>query len=93
MIVKTMGMAMKCYVYVFASTHDALVAERCWKKLDYRGKLRPVPRVLSPGCGLCLEVHLPPDADPGELARQQGFSWQDIFLFSDKEYISYKNPG
>ncbi len=84
---------MNCYVYVFASTHDALVAERCWKKLDYRGKLRPVPRVLSPGCGLCLEVHLPLDVNPVTVAKQQGFPWQEIYRFKDKNYAPYKNPG
>ena len=75
------------WLYLFPSTHDALVAEKRWEKANYPGKLRPIPRVLSSSCGLCLEAELPLGADPIQIATELGFEWELIVQVQGKEYI------
>ena len=43
-------------VFTFNSTTDAIAFERACKKDDIPGRLIPVPRVISAGCGICWSV-------------------------------------
>lgn len=81
------------YLYLFASTHDALVAEKKWPQAGHKGRLRPVPRVLSAGCGLSLEADLPEDVDPAATANRCGFSWEGIYVVDGGTYTLWQNPG
>ncbi len=41
-----------CVVVVFGTTTDAMAMERAGRRCGLRGRLVPVPRQLSAGCGL-----------------------------------------
>ncbi|MTI96619.1 MAG: DUF3343 domain-containing protein [Firmicutes bacterium] len=78
---------MKKYLYLFPTTHDALVAEKNWPQTGLPGKLRPIPRVLSSSCGLCLEVELPESSDPIDMAKQCKLTWEKVVAAKDGNYI------
>jgi len=78
---------MKRFLFLFASTHDALVAEKNWPQSGYKGKLRPIPRVLSSSCGLCLETELPAEKEPRPLLKEHGVRWEQIVEVVGKDYI------
>lgn len=43
-------------VFTFNSTTDAIAFERACKASDIPGRLIPVPRAISAGCGICWSV-------------------------------------
>lgn len=43
---------MKCFVLSFYTTSDAIYAEKVFLSNDIAGRLIPVPRELSAGCGM-----------------------------------------
>jgi len=73
---------------LFPSTHDALRAEKYWPRTGFPGKLRPIPRVLSSSCGLCLATELPLDKDPLQLLAECGLEWEQIVEVQGREYKS-----
>lgn len=72
---------------LFPSTYDALVAEKTWPRSGYSGKLRPIPRVLSSSCGLCLETDLPEEVSPLEILGQLGLEWEQVVKACEKKYV------
>ncbi|MGI6363284.1 MAG: DUF3343 domain-containing protein [Bacillota bacterium] len=77
---------MRKILVLFPSTHDALRAEKYWPQSGFTGKLRPIPRVLSSSCGLCLVTELPPDSDPIQLLEGYHLEWEQIVEVQGKEY-------
>lgn len=75
------------FLILFPSTYDALVAEKTWPQSGYSGKLRPIPRVLSSSCGLCLETELPDEVSPLEILGQLGLEWEQVVEACGKKYI------
>ena len=47
-----MGKRTPCIVVAFGTTTDAMAMERAGKRRGLRGRLIPIPRQLSAGCGL-----------------------------------------
>ena len=47
-------------IVTFHTTADAMAMEKCCKQLQAPGRLIPVPRAISAGCGLCWCA--PPDS-------------------------------
>jgi hypothetical protein len=76
----------KRFLILFATTHDALRAEQHWPQTGYPGKLRPIPRVLSASCGLCLQTDLPEHCQPQTLLEQANLEWEQIVEVLGKEY-------
>jgi len=74
----------RCF-FLFPTTFDALRAEKTWPQTGYTGKLRPIPRVLSASCGLCLETEIPRDQDPLSLLQAHDLEWEQIVEIKDKD--------
>ncbi len=55
---------MKTYLVTFFTVSDALLAERTAKEKGLEGRLIPVPREISTGCGICMKIET---EDPQEL--------------------------
>ena len=53
-------------VFTFNSTTDAFAFERACKNNDIPGRLIPVPRAISAGCGICWSV----PAEDGEKVEE-----------------------
>jgi hypothetical protein len=69
------------------------VAERNWLKSGISGKLRPIPRVLSSSCGLCLETELPDGTDPLLTLAEWKIEWEQVVEVQGKglKAIARKN--
>ena len=67
-------------VITFAETTDAMAAEKLFRKLEFPGRIIPIPRQLSAGCGLSFRT----EADCKEQAKQilesAGIRWQEMEL-------------
>lgn len=47
-----LGKKKRCFIAAFSTTSDAMAAEKALHKAGVRGRLVPVPRELSSGCGM-----------------------------------------
>lgn len=76
---------MKRILILFSSTYDALAGEDRWPQSGYSGKLRPIPRVLSSSCGLCLETDIPDDVNPLPILSECRLEWEQVVEVIDKD--------
>ena len=56
----TMREKQERFVVTFATTTGAMAMERACRAADLPGRLIPVPRSITAGCGMCWSA--PPDA-------------------------------
>ena len=60
------------FVVTFATTTGAMAMERACRDAGLPGRLIPVPRSITAGCGMCWSA--PPDARQGGLPDPEMFS-------------------
>ena len=65
-------------VVTFAATTDAMAMERICKETGAGGRLIPVPRVISAGCGLAWCADLSCEDALTTLMLKKGITCQDI---------------
>lgn len=66
-------------VVTFSTTTGAMAMERCCKAAGVPGRLIPVPRAVSAGCGLCWAA--PPEARAAveEIALQERLDVDGVY--------------
>jgi hypothetical protein len=67
-------------VVTFHTTADAMAMEKACKELGAPGRLIPVPRLISAGCGLAWCARPESEADIRTLMDSQQIRFQDIHL-------------
>lgn len=65
-------------VITFHTTADAIAMERACKAARLSGRMIPVPRELSAGCGLALCAPVEEKALLAEILRQQNLEWEHM---------------
>lgn len=65
-------------VITFHTTADAMAMEKVCKQVSVAGRLIPVPREISAGCGLAWCSRLEQRQELLELMKQQGICQEDI---------------
>ncbi len=65
-------------VITFSETSDAMAAEKLFREMSFPGRIIPVPRQLSAGCGLSWRT----ETDRGEQAKEvleaAGIHWHEM---------------
>lgn len=66
-------------IITFASTTQAIFMEQCCKKADQPGRLIPVPREISAGCGMawCAAAENKPQLL--ELVKNNSIGMEDVY--------------
>ena len=67
-------------IITFHTTTDAMAMEAACKACGAEGRLIPVPRVISAGCGLAWCARPESEADIRALMDRQQIRFQDIHL-------------
>ena len=67
-------------IITFHTTTDAMAMEAACKARGTEGRLIPVPRVISAGCGLAWCARPESEADIRALMDRQQIRFQDIHL-------------
>ena len=67
-------------IITFHTTTDAMAMEAACKVTGAEGRLIPVPRVISAGCGLAWCARPESEADIRALMDRQQIRFQDIHL-------------
>ena len=65
-------------VITFYTTTDAMAMERICKETGADGRLIPVPRVISAGCGLAWCANLSSEEMLAALMREKGITHQGV---------------
>ena len=65
-------------VITFHTTTDAMAMEQMCKKEQADGRIKPVPRVISAGCGLAWCANLESRETLEELMKIKGITYQEI---------------
>ena len=65
-------------VITFHTTTDAMAMEQMCKKEQADGRIIPVPRVISAGCGLAWCANLEGREELEELMKRKGITYQEI---------------
>lgn len=65
-------------VITFHTTTDAMAMEQLCRKHGAEGRLIPVPRTISAGCGLAWCVRPQQEAALLALLDQSGIAWQGV---------------
>lgn len=65
-------------VITFHTTTEAMVMEKACKEVGAEGRLIPVPRSISAGCGLAWCAKLEIEQDLRNLMEKQGIHPQEI---------------
>ena len=69
-------------VITFHSTTEAMEAEKRLKELGVPGRLIPIPRQLSAGCGLAWRIGVPEYGEHQTAIAGLGISFQQIVRLS-----------
>lgn len=72
----------KKLIITFNTTTEALAFEAASQKSKISGKLIPVPRVFSAGCGLAWLGEIPERRLIADLVKQQKLSFEDVHEFN-----------
>ncbi len=66
-------------IVTFRTTTDAMATERIFKDIDFPGRLIPVPREISAGCGLswCTDEALEEKAV--SVLKENGIAHEGVF--------------
>ncbi len=65
-------------VITFSETADAMAAEKLFLKEQIPGRIIPIPRQLSAGCGLSWKTELSCRQQAKETLETAGIHWQDM---------------
>ena len=65
-------------VITFSETADAIAAEKILKEKKVSGRMIPVPRSLSAGCGLSWRTEPEEKETAGRVLEEAGIQWQDM---------------
>lgn len=65
-------------IVTFHTTADAMAMEKCCKEHQVPGRLIPVPREISAGCGLAWCVELGARATVVEVMKKVGIEEEEI---------------
>lgn len=65
-------------VITFHTTTEAMAMEQACKEAEADGRLIPVPRSISAGCGLAWCANLESDADLRNLMEVKGITPQEV---------------
>lgn len=64
------------FVVAFSTTTDAMAAEKACREAGLSGRLIPLPRVISAGCGLAWSAPEECRAEILELLAKKGIVWE-----------------
>jgi len=62
----------------FHTTAEAIAMENACRKAGIPGRLIPVPREISSGCGLSWAMPADWDGDIGQWMREMGLGWEQF---------------
>ncbi len=65
-------------VITFSETTDAMAAEKLLTRLEIPGRIIPIPRQLSAGCGLSWKTDLEWKERAQEALRLEGINWEEM---------------
>lgn len=65
-------------VVTFHTTADAMAMEKVCREMDVPGRLIPVPREISAGCGLAWCTPLSARKQLAEVMRERGIEQEDM---------------
>lgn len=65
-------------VITFSETTDAMGAERLFAKLSFPGRIIPIPRQLSAGCGLAFRTETGMEERAQEALSHAGIRWKEM---------------
>ena len=65
-------------VITFSETTDAMAAERLFAELSFPGRIIPIPRQLSAGCGLAFRTEMGMDAQAQDALSRAGIRWKEM---------------
>lgn len=65
-------------VITFHTTTDAMAMEQMCKQKGVAGRLIPVPRLISAGCGLAWCAGLESETELENLMKEQNITYQEI---------------
>ena len=65
-------------VVTFHTTADAMAMEKACKEHDVPGRIIPVPRVISAGCGLAWCAELDEREQIADIMKQVGIQEEDM---------------
>lgn len=66
-------------VITFYTTTDAMAMEQVCKEENADGRLIPVPRTITAGCGLAWCVKPEKERELKEIMQKNGITWQGIY--------------
>ena len=64
------------YILVFKNANDAIAGERKLLDAGVDVELKPAPKTMSPGCGICLRVNT---ADLGKVRLLLGETMRNMY--------------
>lgn len=62
----------------FSETADAMAAEQLFQKIGMPGRIIPIPRQLSAGCGLSWRTETDQDKQARDALEEAGIHWQEM---------------
>ena len=65
-------------VITFSETTDAMAAEKLFLEISLPGRIIPIPRQLSAGCGLSFRTEPECRARAQEALKDAGIHWQEM---------------
>ncbi len=65
-------------VITFSETADAMAAEKRFGELGIKGRIIPIPRQLSAGCGLSWRMEMGKEDDARKALEDAGIRWQQM---------------
>ena len=69
-----------CLVVTFAATADAMAMERYCMERNLPGRLIPVPREITAGCGLSWKAEPEQQAALEAALLENGMKWQEMHI-------------
>ena len=67
-------------VITFSTTTDAMSMEQFCRQQQLPGRLIPVPREISAGCGLAWKAPVEAEASLTQAMIRKGLRWQEIHV-------------
>ena len=67
-------------VITFSETADAMAAEKLFRELAFPGRIIPIPRQLSAGCGLSWRTETDRREQAESILLRSGIRWQEMGL-------------
>ena len=65
-------------VITFSETADAMAAEKLFHEMSFPGRIIPIPRQLSAGCGLSWRTETDRRKQAVKLLESAGIRWQEM---------------